>query len=1234
MLKRLEMLGFKSFADKTAFEFGPGITCIVGPNGSGKSNVVDAIKWVLGEQSAKSLRGKEMADVIFNGSATRRSVSFAEATVVFDNARRLLPLDADEVQFTRRVYRTGESEYLINKNSARLRDFRDLFMGTGAGTEAYSVIEQGKVDVLLAASTKERRGLFEEAAGVSKFKARKLEALRKLEHVDQNLLRVHDIIDEVEKQLRSVKLQAAKARRFKEHSERLRDLRLTIGLADYHALTGQLQEVEQRTTALSQDVITHSTRCDSIDAKLVQVQSLAEELDAQIRTLECSLTDCRQSIARLESQTAYQRAHGRDLTAQIERFRTQWTEFFAKVADLEKQVSRISGETDRFEARCVESRASVDAEAAAVEQLRGDIDARRDRVEQLKSDLMESVHAAGRLQNELAAVDSQEKTLLAQRQRLVGRCHAAAGPIAEISAQVAAMADDLATSQREQDSSRTQLATIGGEIDAARDAVQDATERVAKLRERRSGVAARIEVLEDLELRKEGLGSAVQQVLDLPQFAGNVVGIVADLIEVDVEHAACIEGALGGRTQYIVVRSQAGVLELIGQLSTRLTGPVSFLPLDRLPTPVTAGPVNAAAETAASDGDSLPPLMASGERETTSPIIARADALVRTAPELTALVTHLLGDVFVVRDLAAAVALEGTVEPHARLVTTAGDVLEPDGAITTGETDAGAGLVSRKSELRSLQEQEGALDQQIDYGGRQLAELTERLVRLENDEDLCRTRVTAAADRLAELRHTLAQRRQQLASLEQEHTVNRSEMAAIDSDLAGLAADRSAARLRLAENEQAGRGIEQLIREQDAAVDQSQAQLDARDQELTAGKIELAKADGQLAGLRQRLGSLRAELDERLRVQRETREQMDAAAQQERTCQREILAASSQLATLYLTKDRISREVGALIARRDGLRSQRQTLAGDSQSAREQLQELQSELHQRELAASDMRHQRTSLVGRIREDYELELTERYESYTPDATLDRDSVQQEVQDLRRKIAGLGNVNMEALAELEELETRATTLRSQLDDLSQSKATLDEIIRKINQDSQRMFMETLDAVRGHFGELFRKLFGGGRADILLENETDVLESGIEIVARPPGKELRSLSLLSGGEKTLTTVALLMAVFRSKPTPFCVLDEVDAALDEANIDRYATLLRDFSREAQFIMITHSKRSMTCADVLYGVTMQESGVSKRVSVRFEDVGEQGEISESAVGRDLSEPPPVTPPAAEPEAA
>jgi chromosome segregation protein len=370
MLKRLELLGFKSFADKTAFEFGAGITCVVGPNGSGKSNVVDAIKWVLGEQSAKSLRGKEMADVIFNGSATRRSVGFAEATLVFDNARRLFPVDADEVQLTRRVYRTGEGEYLINKTPSRLRDFRELFMGTGAGTDAYCVIEQGKVDVLLQSSTKDRRVIFEEAAGISRFKARKLESLRKLEHVDQNLLRLRDIVEEVEKRLRSVKLQAAKARRHQEHSSRLRELRLQIGLVDFHEFSVRLQTIEQTCAELSEQVASQTSRCTAADAKLLQVQSLADEIEGQIRSYESQQGDCRQEIARLDSQIGYERAHSRDLAAQVDRLRGQWSEFSRRVAELERRVAAIRDEVGRVDEQCAARRAEVEAESSIVDKLR------------------------------------------------------------------------------------------------------------------------------------------------------------------------------------------------------------------------------------------------------------------------------------------------------------------------------------------------------------------------------------------------------------------------------------------------------------------------------------------------------------------------------------------------------------------------------------------------------------------------------------------------------------------------------------------------------------------------------------------------------------------------------------------------------------------------------------------------------------------------------------------------
>jgi chromosome segregation protein len=1157
--------------------------------------VVDAIKWVLGEQSAKSLRGKEMADVIFNGSATRRNLGFAEATLVFDNTRRVLGVEADEVQLTRRVYRSGEGEYLINKNPSRLRDFRDLFMGTGA--DAYCVIEQGKVDVLLQSSTKDRRLIFEEAAGISRFKARKIEAMRKLEHVDQNLLRLNDIVEEVEKQLRSVKLAAAKARRHQEYSGRLRELRLTIGLADFHGFSLRLHEIEQKVSLLSDAVASQTGRCTAADAKLLQVQSLADTIENRIRALESDQADCRQEIARLDSQIAYERAHFRDLAVQIERLRGQWNEFSSRVAELERHISTIRGEAKRVDEQCIAHRSEVDTEGASVDELRAEAERGQELIAELQTQLMDLTQAANQLHNELAGIESRDRTLRAQRQRLAGRCDLLAAPVAEVTAQIEVLMAQEQSAALDREQVRRSLESLDDQLEELWLSRQQAASSVAAMREERSAVEARAELLSDLERRQEGVGGGVQHVLASDVFAPNRVGLVADLLQVDLAHATWIERALGDRAQNVVVKSRHDLIEQLQQLGERLKGTVRFLAQDFLPQ---------------SDGASL--------ETATEPVdpgfVAYAVTLVRPAPGAERLAAYLLGRTVIVQDLRSALRLAATAPAGARYVTASGEILESDGTIIAGEPEVNGGIVSRKSQLRALEQDARALDLSIAQHEQQLAEQLETETRLKQQRSILEDRLGAAADQAARVGNLLSQRRQQLTGLNEELELHRSELAAIDRELAELASERCERQSQTVQNAQQRSAIEQSLHGHESAVERALVEVEERQETLTASKIELAKTEGHLAGLRQRLAAVIADAQDRQRVLSETRQQIDTALEGQLACQRQTLAASSQVADLYVRKEKIAREIAELSGHRDQYRQQRLSFGTESHEARERLQQLQSELHQLQLESSELKHQRTTLDERIREDYEVQLESLYVRYQPDPSLDRAAIQQEIQELRRKITALGNVNLEALGELQELETRSTTLHAQIDDLKQSKATLDEIIRKINQDSQRLFMETLESIRGHFGELFRKLFGGGRADILLENEADVLESGIEIVARPPGKELRSLSLLSGGEKTLTTAALLMAVFRAKPSPFCILDEVDAALDEANIERYTTMLREFSSQAQFIMITHSKKSMVCADVLYGITMQESGVSKRVSVRFEDVGEQGEISREALER------------------
>jgi chromosome segregation protein len=1221
MLKRLELAGFKSFADKTAFEFGHGITVVVGPNGSGKSNVVDGIRWVMGEQSAKSLRGREMADVIFNGSGTRRSVGFAEVTLTFDNARRQLRCDADEVLITRRVYRTGEGEYLINKTPARLRDIRDLLIGSGAGTEAYSIIEQGRVDALLQSSAKDRRAIFEEAAGISRFKAKKIETLRKLEHVDQNLLRLVDIVEEVEKQLRSVKLQAGKARRYQELSERLRDLRVRTGLADFDELARRLSTLDGAVTRLQHEVTAQSARATSLEAKELQLNSLIEELDTAIRSREAMLTDTRQEIARFESQISFERVHGRELGGQLERLRGQWSEVSARVLELDRQVARFRTETDRVAGRHVEMQQQVADDQTRLDDLEQEIESLSEQNETERAELLEGLRAQTTIRNAIAACDSQVRTLAAQRQRLESRAQVLSTQANRLREQLELLATQEGTQQAQIDTLRIHLADLRSRREAMLAAQDRRAAQEGDLRAQLASRNSRIDVLGELERRHEGLGAGVQQALALPGAADRVIGLVAELFQVDVSNAALVERALGARAQDLIVHRQADAIAWAEQHRAALRGTVRFLALDVLP----------AFEAAVDD---------SPNRRAGMPVLpdgaVPADTLVRVPQALQPVATHLLGRTYVVDDLATAARLARDTaardrpESACRFLTRQGDLVEADGSVTTGAAHAGAGLISRKSELRELREQVAELARQRTELEQDTAAAEHLLAALDTERAAAEQQSAADTDAITQLRQEISTRRQQLAGLDDELAVSHNEIRLIDRDLGESQQQKALAESQLAEHAAAQQFREQGIADRESLIDERMADRNQRRDELTAAKVELAKTAERLANLRQRLDLLDGQLAQGKNTVRDTLDQICQARLAEQDSQRKTLRASSQIALLYTRKESLARQIVQLVQQREAYRGERHTVGNDAHDAREKLQGMQADWHNSQLQANDVRHQQATLADRLAEDYGADLRALHAGYQPDPTLDRAAVDQEVHELRRKIAGLGNVNLDALRELEELEGRAKMLAEQRDDLIHAKAALEVIIHKIDGDSRRLFSETLDTVRAHFGELFRKLFGGGKADIVLEDPDNVLESGIEIMARPPGKEPRSISLLSGGEKTMTTVALLLAVFRSKPSPFCILDEVDAALDEANVERFTGALRDFLDQSQFIMITHCKKTMLCADALYGVTMQESGVSKRISVRLEDVNDKGEISRAALERSERDEP--APEATEPE--
>ena len=1192
MLKALEVVGFKSFADKTRFEFPPGITVVVGPNGSGKSNIVDAMKWVLGEQSVKSLRGQEMADVIFNGSNTRRGMNSAEVTLTFDNAKGLLAVDTPEVHITRRVYRSGEGEYLINRTPARLRDIRDLLSGTGMGTHAYSVIEQGKVDVLLQASPRDRRMIFEEAAGISRFKMKKIEALRRLERVEQNLLRLRDIVDEVENRLRSVRLQAGKARRYKEYADRLQELRTQVALGDWRRLSERLAAFESELQSLGDQRDAAAASAETIEARLLECDTKTGELGDAIRDSEARIAANRERIAADESTIEHERARHRDLEQETDRLRRQLAAMNARAGDAGQQFQETITAVEAAETQhrqiaqsLVEGERRFTDITQRLDQLRGESQQRR-------AVYMDRIREAATLGNQISALESQATAAAATRQRSQNR-------IAEMDRQLQSLAAEIETlrGQRHEFDLQTAeqeslLAAASEQLARYQSQLAARQDELIELRQRQTAATERASLLEELERRYEGLSAGVKEVLEAARGASpgpfrEVCGLVADVLSVSVEVAPLIEVALGPAAQHVVV---AGGDQLWRHLQTdaqRFSGRVGFLWLD--------GPGTNATQPVNLDGR--------------PGVLGRADRFVEFQPRFATLASRLLGDTWIVEKLTHAVALAEMAGPQTNFVTLAGELLAADGILTVGPRHAATGLISRRSQLRALNAQLAELETRIAAVAAAVGDMEKKIAQQRQHVETRSLEHRQATDALSEIRLKIAAAEERRSQLDEQRAVFDAELQAAIAQHDAIAAPLAAAQARRREFEVGLAETETLLSalgEQIEALD-SQRQVYAR--ETTQIKVDLAKSEERLGSLQAQLRQSEESREERRRAIGEVRQQLAECQQRTETARWNILRAESETAELYLRKETLATQTVELINQRELLRQQHGEMQAEAQKTRSRARKIEEKIHAQDLLANEVRMQRSSLADRLREDYGIELAALEGQATSGEEQQREQVQEEIDDLRRKLNNLGNVNLEALEELQQLEERFESLSNQYNDLADAKVALEKIITKINTDSRRLFAETLETVRGHFQQLFRDLFGGGNGDILLEENVDILESGIEIVARPPGKELRSISLLSGGEKTLTCVALLLAIFRSHPSPFCVLDEVDAALDEANIDRFTQVLQNFLAWTQFIIVTHSKKTMTCANTIYGVTMQESGVSKQVSVRFEDVSDDGHI-------------------------
>ncbi|HZN59592.1 MAG TPA: chromosome segregation protein SMC [Planctomycetota bacterium] len=1229
-LKKLEMLGFKSFADKTELVFKPGMTAIVGPNGCGKSNVVDAFKWIFGEQSAKGMRGSEMKDVIFNGTMERKPTGFADVTIVFENSDRFLDVDYSEVAITRRLFRSGESEYLINKQRCRLKDIKELFMGTGVGQTSYSILEQGKIDALLQANNVERRFIFEEAAGISRYLSKKAESLRALLRVEENLTRLNDIIAEVEKRLQRVKAQASKARRYRELSERLKDLRIRCAIEDYRESVHVRSEVSFRLhwIAFQQERLESALSLLGDNVRKTEAQRAAH--DDRLRELREAVATVQLQAERGHERMEQERRRSSELLEERDR---KSAEIEANAAAVEQLAERIAGEkaevealaadTGRRRGRCQELQAALDEARRRRERVEGDLRGK-------KGDLVALLQERARLSNTIVQIDSESANLRAQLERLRGgmetlfgqakaeseREAALSSNISELAARCKSLEQDRRGREEALELAQGALAELEAELGAK-------SERIV---ERRS----RHEVLSRLEQSFEGISQSVAGILrdreSIPALARvrGLLGMVGSMVKVEAKYARAVEAALGPRAQSLVVECQDGALELLDFAREGNVGALEVVSLDRV--------------------DSVPeehfPRQAG--------VLGSLHDKVQVSEDLEELFARLLANVVLVEDLDTALALSRNGLRPFRLVTLAGDMIEPWGSISIPGS-AELGVISRRSEMdelleevESLGREEGALKERQATQRRGLVEARHAVGRLREEEQEVEKSIALEEGAMAHC----ARERDRLA---REVAVSQAEAAEIEEGLKSRVEEKTAR-----ESEAAKLDASRQVAEERIATLESEAlacaQADAQASEtLTQGRLELAQAEKRAEGLQEMVAREEANLAERKTRSEDLRAAVNALVERHRESQEALAANDAELVRVAALELEARAGLDAAEREAGGIREAEQKLREAMDAVRAEAGRLQKERESAHLRDQEEKHKRNAIVERMDEEYGLDLKQMLESELPapapvapspaiaappsaevasaqgeaeSATLvepavtpkdpppsylstaadwDREKARDEIREIQERLRKLGNVNLEALDELEELEERHKFQAAQRDDLLASARSLQGIIAEINKTSREMFLKTFAEVQTHFSDLFRKCFEGGKAELVLEEGQDVLEAGIDIVAKPPGKKITTLSLMSGGEKTMTTIALLFAIFRAKPGPFCILDEVDAPLDETNVRRFVVLLKDFIAQTQFIVVTHNKVTMGEAQSLYGITMQEHGVSKRVSVELE---------------------------------
>jgi chromosome segregation protein len=1220
-LKNLTVLGFKSFADKTSLNFLPGVTAIVGPNGCGKSNVSDAIRWVLGEQSAKALRGGEMADVIFNGTDGRKPLGMAEVSLTIggvdeEHLRAAgVEMAYNEVTITRRVFRDGGSEYFINKTPCRLKDIQQLFMGTGVGRTSYSIMAQGNITQILSSKPEDRRMIFEEAAGITKYKSQKKEALRKLESTEQNLLRVADLVREVKRQIGSLQRQAGKARRYKQIATELQHLDTQLARHQFDVLQSEISEREAAAEQLRNDLETCSADVLRHEDEITQLRERLSALEHQIATMQQRGLELKGESDRHESRIQFNEERLREFAAQNTQAVAEMTQAEERRRVAEEELANVKAQIAASEAALLKHRQTLSDRQEAVRKVEDELREQQETLRQAQADAFAAAQDLSRLRNEITALDLQKQgnsvrleKLSAEKIQLEEERNRLESRLREFAANVEEQKLNAEAQRGTVEERQNRLGQIAVELEAA-GKEQD------KVLEQQSEKRSRLNVLEQLQAEHEGFSAGSLAALKQSE---HVLGSLADKIQVPDEFVSAIETALGHHLQLVLTEHPESARRILDDLTSYKKGRASIAPLA-----LSRNGHSTSADTPHTPDTELH----------LNGVPLEAVRVVQSDPSVRPLVERLLGSTRIVRDLGAATDAWRDTHGAFHYVTLAGELLSSHGVFTgghqgsNGNGKAPASILGRKNQIGDLQHSLSQLQDQV-------AEFSRRKGALQSEQTELQASLQQAQTELRAQEVAIATREGEYSALQNSHRLLHQKIDTVVYEVQSLAGQeqeglqkRAGLTARASQFEEAERGAQAQVANLNTSLENLRQERDRANASLTESKVSLATDEQMSASYVQQRDALEQRVRELTQVIDQKRTELSSFVTREERAESEIQESRIEIERLQHEREQVNNQTADLVSRKqtqesdvssreEGLREQRRLLT----ELQEKRGAIDVELAQKNMAVQNLRE-------RIQQKYHLRLDDirsecititfadegaaRVHVMSPEemaasgAGTDWDAVAQQVQAMQQRLDEMGPVNLIAIEEYEETEQRFQFLSKQHDDLAQAKTQLMEVINRINTQTREMFRETFEKIRENFRTMFTEVFGGGKADLILMDENDLLESGIDIVARPPGKQLQTISLLSGGEQTMTAVSLLFSIYQVKPSPFCVLDELDAPLDESNINRFIRVLQRFLEHSQFIIITHNKRTIGMADVLYGVTMQEQGVSRIVSVKFHKADE-----------------------------